>query len=349
MEAKLFFERERLFNHYVASHPRGDVLQTTHWGRLKAAHGWQFYPFAVEKGGEIRAAALLLVKDLAPLPGMIAYSPRGPLYSTPEALGRLWREGARFCREKGALAWKMDPPIGVGDPIWLQLADAHGLEHQDTGLDFAGIQPRFVMTLDLRPPSARLLMEMKSKTRYNIRYGQRKEVEVFRARKREMMDQFYQLLEETARRDRFTVRPSAYFVDLWAELIEHKLAHLFLARHGQLYLAGAILFTLGKRAWYVYGASSSENRNLQASTLIQWEMIQFAKSLGCEIYDFRGVSGDLNPEHPLYGLYRFKEGFGAVLEEYVGEYDLPISKGGYLLWRAGLQAHHLLRRLKRIS
>ncbi len=349
MEAKLFFERENLFNHYVAAHPRGDVLQTTHWGRLKSTHGWEYYPLAVESSGKIQAAALLLFKELPPLHATIAYSPRGPLYSSREALAALCQEGERLCRSKKALAWKMDPAIAAADPLWPELAAENNLIHLDTGLDFDGTQPRFVMTLNLSPSSESLLMEMKSKTRYNIRYAARKEVSVSKVKDRAQVDDFYQLLQETAERDRFTVRPPAYFYALWEHLVEHKLAHYFLALHGGTPLAGAILFTLGSRAWYVYGASSSENRNLQASSLMQWEMIQYAKSLGCRIYDFRGVSGNLDPEHPLYGLYRFKEGFGAQLEEYVGEYDLPISKGGYLLWRGGLRAHQWMRRFKRTS
>ena len=347
MEAKLFFERENLFNHYVAAHPLGDVLQTTHWGRLKASHGWNYFPLAVQDSGRIQAAALILYKKLAPLPATIAYSPRGPLYSTPAALEALLQEGARLCRRKKALAWKMDPAIDSGDTAWPGLAAQNNLIRLDTGLDFGGTQPRFVMTLDLGPSAESLLMQMKSKTRYNVRYAMRKDVSVFRVKDRAQVDDFYLLLQETAERDRFTVRPPAYFHTLWEELVEHKLAHYFLAFHERTALAGAILFTLGRRAWYVYGASSSENRNLQASSLIQWEMIQFAKSLGCRIYDFRGVSGNLDPEHPLYGLYRFKEGFGAQLKEYVGEYDLPISKGGYLLWRQGLRAHRRMRSFKR--
>ena len=30
----------------------------------------------------------------------------------------------------------------------------------------------------------------------------------------------------------------------------------------------------------------------------------------CIFYDFRGVPGELKEENPLYGLYRFKKGFG---------------------------------------
>lgn len=72
-------------------------------------------------------------------------------------------------------------------------------------------------------------------------------------------------------------------------------------------------------------------------------MIRWAKGLGCTTYDFRGVSGDLNPENPLYGLYRFKEGFGAQLVEYVGEFDLPLSPL-YRLWNPALSIYNKVTR-----
>ncbi len=344
MEVKLFNKQEGLFNSYCAAHPFGDVLQTTNWGRLKAQSGWSYYPLAVQKEGVILASALILAKKLPFLPHCLFYSPRGPLYSTPAALQALLAAGRELALEKDAVVWKMDPAIPAADSEWQVLAAAEGLQHMDTGLDFGGVQPRFVMVLDLKASLDRLLKEMKSKTRYNIRYGERRGVRVFYGREKKDLAVFYDLLTETAERDNFTIRPFSYFQALRQHLINNQLAQLFLAYQENTPLAGAICFHLGKKAWYVYGASANQKRNLQASHLLQWEMIRWAKGLGCTVYDFRGVSGDLNPENPLYGLYRFKEGYGAKLCEYVGEFDLPIRAGGYTLWRGGLWAHNWLRK-----
>jgi len=347
VEIKLFREKPALFDHYVATHPRGDVLQTTAWGRVKESTGWTAHPLGVLEGGVLCAAALILTKPLPVIKACVAYSPRGPLYSSPEALSFLLKEGARFLRSDNALVWKMDPAVREGDPIWLETARTHRLKPVDTGLDFDSVQPRHVMVLDLSPSLDTLLSKMKSKTRYNIRYAQRKGVQVQQVKEKGQLSVFYCLLQETAQRDRFTIRSLSYFEAIWDHLIQAGLAKVFLAYHEATPLAGAICFRLGSRAWYVYGASSSEQRNLQASHLIQWEMIKWAKGTGCTVYDFRGVSGDLRPEHPLYGLYRFKEGFGAQLETYVGEFDLPIWQGGYGLWRGGLQVHNWIRRRRR--
>jgi peptidoglycan pentaglycine glycine transferase (the first glycine) len=344
---RLFFEHESVFNHYAASHRHGDVLQTTHWGKLKGTTGWDYYPLAVEDNGAIQASALILARKL-PLPGQtLFYSPRGPLFSSLEALRKLLSAGRELGHEKKAILWKMDPPLPAGDSIWQDCCVEHKLIPIDTGLNFEGVQPRFIMDLDISKPLDALLEEMKSKTRYNIRYAERKGVQIVRSIRKSELGVFYALLQETAQRDKFTIRPLIYFESLWDHLVENKLAQLFLAYHNDTPLAASIAFRLGDKTWYVYGASSNSNRNLQASHLIQWEMIRWAKGLGCKVYDFRGVSGDLNPDNPLYGLYRFKEGFGAQLSEYVGEYDLPLDTLRYPLWRKGLAFHNWLRAKRR--
>ena len=74
--------------------------------------------------------------------------------------------------------------------------------------------------------------------------------------------------------------------------------------------------------WYLYGASSNEYRNVMPNYLLQWEMIKWAIERGARVYDFRGVSGDLSEDNPLYGLYRFKRGFNGEFTEFIGEMDL---------------------------
>jgi peptidoglycan pentaglycine glycine transferase (the first glycine) len=230
VETKLLQEREDLFDHFVASRPTGDVLQTTKWGRLKVASGWDYWPLAVMDKGQIQAAALILTKNL-PVGGKAGYSPRGPLFTSPEALETLLAAGSEFLKEQRALVWKMDPPLPDGDPVWRECVRRLGLRFIDTGPDFGGVQPRYVMTLDLNSSPDTLLKNMKSKTRYNIRYAQRKGVQVVKVRERQLLNVFYCLLQETAARDRFTIRPLEYYEAMWDQLMENGLAQLFLAYH----------------------------------------------------------------------------------------------------------------------
>ncbi|MFP4697236.1 MAG: lipid II:glycine glycyltransferase FemX [Eubacteriales bacterium] len=113
-------------------------------------------------------------------------------------------------------------------------------------------------------------------------------------------------------------------------------------------VSGTILLLTAKRAWYLYGASDNIYRNLMPNYLIQWEMIQYAMEKGCNIYDFRGISGDLNPDNPLYGLYRFKKGFNGDFVEYIGEFDLVVRPFLYHLWEFWLpKIKKILKKMKR--
>jgi lipid II:glycine glycyltransferase (peptidoglycan interpeptide bridge formation enzyme) len=83
------------------------------------------------------------------------------------------------------------------------------------------------------------------------------------------------------------------------------------------------------RAYYLYGASSSSNRNAMATYALQWEAIQIAKSKGCVDYDMFGVAPRPDPHHPLYGLYKFKLGFGGKLYHSIGSWDYPLNGEQY--------------------
>lgn len=109
-------------------------------------------------------------------------------------------------------------------------------------------------------------------------------------------------------------------------------------------VSGAITLLFGKMAWYLYGASDNIYRNLMPNYLIQWEMIRWAKANGATVYDFRGISGDLSPEHHLYGLYRFKKGFNGEFTEFIGEFDLIINKPLYYAWEVLLPKFKQMRR-----
>ena len=78
--------------------------------------------------------------------------------------------------------------------------------------------------------------------------------------------------------------------------------------------------------------------------LLQWEMIKWAIEAGCDIYDFRGVSGNLDESNPLYGLYRFKKGFGGEFTEFIGELDYVFNPITYKLIEKGEITFRELRR-----
>ena len=147
---------------------------------------------------------------------------------------------------------------------------------------------------------------------------------------------------DTGVRDGFIPRSLEYFEKMYDEMGDS--LRLYLIYHGDKLLSGAVAILYGNKVWYLYGASSNEDRNLMPNYLMQWEMMKWAVENHCDIYDFRGVSGDLNKGQPLYGLYRFKKGFTGDFVEFVGALDYVFNPFMYFFIEKGERAYRELRR-----
>lgn len=336
----------KLFDKFVAAHPKGHILQTYAWGEVKAATGWQPLRLVVEEEGRIVAAVSLLKRRLPYIQKSIFYAPRGPVldFSNTALFDFLLQAMKTLARREGAILLKIDPDIPSSNVEVKHLLQKRGFRLATAGTGFDGVQPRHVFRLDLRPSLEELKQNLHPKTRYNIGLAQRRGVTVKADCTLEDLAVFYDILQETALRDRFLIRSYDYFVILWKELVERGYAKLFMAYYQDQPIAGTLAFILGDKAWYMYGASSNRHRNVMPNYLLQWTMISWAKEQGCTLYDFRGVPGDLSEDNPLYGLYRFKKGFNGVFTEFIGEYDLVYSHLYYWIWRLAQPAYSLFRR-----
>ncbi len=328
-------ESRQPFDAWVRAYPTGDLLQGWAWGDLKAEGGWKPYRFAAVRDGQICAAVSVLQRGIPRTGRSIWYSPRGPVLALQDrtlADGFL-RYVADEARRAGAILWKIDPPIKADDAAAVASVCANGFRPVAAG-GFGGTQPRCVMQLDLAGRTESDVIEsFKPKWRYNIRLAERKGVTCRTSEEPADLARFYQLLLETARRDRFLVRSQSYYEAMWRLLAPDQAIRLYLTEYEGETLSGALMYVWGDRAWYTYGASSNSHRNLMPNHLMQWRMIQDAMALGCKWYDFRGVSPqkDASDEH-LRGLNRFKEGFNPRFVEYIGEYDLVLSPMWYWIW-----------------
>lgn len=122
---------------------------------------------------------------------------------------------------------------------------------------------------------------------------------------------------------------------------------LLMAYYEDKPISGVIPIMYGNKTWYLYGASSNKHRNLMPNYLLQWEMIKMSIAKHDSIYDFRGVSGVVDENHPQYGLYRFKKGFGAKFTEFIGEIYIPFKPIKYQLYKISEKLFKILRKIKR--
>lgn len=99
------------------------------------------------------------------------------------------------------------------------------------------------------------------------------------------------------------------------------------------YLSGSLYTQAGKNAYYLYGASSNQFRELMPNYFMQWEMMKYAKSQGATCYSFGAVTGmEGQEDDPAPGLYEFKKRWAAEKVSFIGEFDYVLQPFWYHLF-----------------
>ena len=321
------FEEWRKF---LTNYPDAHVLQTAEWGELKSAFGWEAVQIV---SGEL--GAQILFRKL-PLGFTLAYLPK-PVFS--EQLSgvseQFWAEIDSVCRQKRAVFLKLEPDA------WETAAPA--VSHPALGASPHNIQPPRTIVLSIDGSEDDILNRMKQKCRYNIRLAAKKDVLVGPS---DDLDEFHRLMQVTGGRDGFGVHSLAYYKKAYELFHPAGMADLLVARFAGRPLAALMVFAVGRRAWYLYGASNDDERNRMPTYLLQWAAIQWARARGCTEYDLWGVPDADEPEleaqfetrhDGLWGVYRFKRGFGGELKRAAQALDrvyLPLLYRLYV-WRMG--------------
>lgn len=316
------------WNQFLRAHPDAHLLQTGEWGELKAAFGWQVFRVVSSNSG-----VQILFRKL-PLGFTIAYIPKpglGNLALVPN--DPLWEEVETICRSRNAIFLKIEP-----DSWQSESSDRWNLKLR---ISPHNIQPPRTILVDLDGTEDDILARMKQKTRYNIRLATKKDVTV---RAWGDLETFHHMLQVTGKRDGFGVHSLAYYQRAYELFHPAGSCELLMAEYKDQPLAALMVFAHGRRAWYVYGASSDEQRNRMPTYLLQWEAMRWAKARGCQEYDLWGVPDEDEPKleaefesrhDGLWGVYRFKRGFGGDLKRAAQALDRVYNPLLYrlYLWR----------------
>jgi len=237
--------------------------------------------------------------------------------------------------------------LGVPDRRIQEMRLNFNTEHWNLRKANTDILPSNTIFMDLKQEEDTLLGKMKPKTRYNINLAVRKGVEI-KSLGLESLDIWYELYRQTAKRNNFFLHDINYFRIVLSSRANDTLSpadvYLLVAEVEGQALAAMFLVVSAKRATYLYGASATENRNYMATYALQWKAMQLAKEKGCTEYDFFGIAPQADPSHPMYGLYRFKSGFGGQIFHRMGCWDYPLDKVKYEYYSAmefQNQSYHL--------
>lgn len=326
------------WNRALLALPAPHLLQTWEWGEVKAQTGWtaQRLLWTQPATGAPAAAASLLLRRIGRLPWGVAYVPKGPLldWDDPTTAELALAGVEATARQRRAIFVKIDPDVDPASLAGQRLVTT--LRRRGWQASAEQIQFRNTALLNLAAGEEALLAGMKPKWRYNIRLAERRGVQV-RLGSPADLPAFYALYAETGSRDGFIVRPFEYYQQTWLRFMqpagkEAPWAALLLAEVEGDAVAGLIIFGFAATAWYLYGASSERQRNLMPNHLLQWEAMRLAAARGCTSYDLWGAPDVLDESDALWGVWRFKEGFGAQFAPHIGAWDFPVNRPLYHLY-----------------
>ncbi len=341
------------------------LLQTSQWAQFKCGYGWRAYYLVWEEhsgklemmlidsdhdGGLKPVAAGLLLERTA-FPGWsVQYMPKGPLFADPadqDVWDQVLKDLEGFARQRGVLQLKIDPDLEVGRGVPGQDSSqdlASGMAFQERlasrGWRFSKEQVQFRNTVlvDLRDSEEDILARMKSKTRYNIRLSVRKGIKIRREQPGDL-DLLYRMYGETSSRGGFTIRSQEYYQSLWHLFLDscqeseiEPCAQPLIAEFEGLPVAAAVIFAFGERAWYLHGMSVPDHSEKMPTYLVQWEAMRWAKERGCTTYDMWGAPDEFSESDSLWGVYRFKDGFGGEVSRTIGALDYPARPVRYSLY-----------------
>lgn len=352
-----FFE----WNEIICQLPNPHLLQTWEWSRVKEKYGWEPMPFLWESedAGRAPVAAAMILKRKILERGFAArlsilYVPKGPLMDWGEASlrKRVLDDLQSFAQGQGAIFLKCDPDVLLGTGLpgsetetinedgKLILSDLSG-----RGWRYSSDQIQFKNTveIDLSLSRAALLARMKQKTRYNVRLAWKKGVAV-RVGTLSDLPMLFKMYAETSVRDGFVIRDEKYYRTVWETFMSGNysppgarrtimpFAEPLIAEVDDQPVAAIFVFYFGKRAYYLYGMSRGAHREKMPAYLLQWEALQRAQERGCAVYDLWGAPDEFSDSDDMWGVFRFKEGFGGKVVRTLGAWDYAPNSLWYRMY-----------------
>ena len=340
-------ESKQQYKKFLEGKERCNFQQSLEWAEIKKPNWKPEVILAEDQDKNIIGSLCVWIRKM-PIFGNIMYASRGPVCDIHDiSVMKQLTDGIKELAKKyKAIVYKAEPDILSSDEEYRKIVTSLGYKIKDDAKNFREeIQPRYVFRLDIKNKTEdEIFAGFHSKTRYNVRLATRKGV-VVKEGTREDLKEFHRIMVETGARDGFIIRPLSYFEKMYDELAPNHMK-LLMAYYEDKPISGVIPIFYGNKTWYLYGASSNKHRNLMPNYLLQWEMIKMAIARKDDVYDFRGVSGVVDENHPQYGLYRFKKGFGATFTEFIGEVYIPFKPLTYSIYKFSEKTFRNIRGLK---
>lgn len=309
---------------FVTSHPEANFLQS-----------WDFYEFHLARGKAVvrRLAIDDSGKILAAYAGVVETAKRGthlaiaggPILDWDNR--KLVRAVFRDMREQGSLHHcvfvRVRPQLGRSETAFSLFADL-GLVQAPTYLSV-----EYAAVLDLTKPEEEIIKNMHRRIRYAVNSARNKHFEIERSTDPARIHEFYQIQQETARRQHFVEFSEDFLTKQFAAFAEHGEAVLYIAKHEGRVLAENFMIFYGNEASYHYAVSTELGTKLSGSPILHVEAMRDARERGIKRYNLWGIVGEDEKDHRFYGVSFFKRGFGGEELKYLPAHDLVIRPMAY--------------------
>lgn len=328
---------------FVATHPNGSFMQSPAWAKVKP--NWKHEIVAVrDENGALRGTMSILIMPMGP--GALMYAPRGPVcdYDDKALIAELLEGAAAVAKQYHAHILKMDPYLYEGDEKHIELFRSLGCDFTPDASFKDTIQPRYNYMLPYIKglTEEELLAKFARETRYYIRYAPKQGVVCRHGM--ECLDDFYKVYSETGERQGFSIRPRSYLQGFLDAFPEAARLYMCYSPDGEPICGGLSVNYAGRTA-HVYGCSSDDHslRRLRATYMLQWEMMKWALSTGCHVYDMQGVAITPEDSEALYNVLGFKQNFTGEIVTTVGEFRIVYNAAVNAALETALKVRSKLR------
>ncbi len=154
------------WDRFVAATPGGEHVQSHRWAVLKSTEGWRAITIEAIEDETIVGGAQMLVRN-APMLGAIGYVPKGPVVHTESVAREVLDRVETVAAEEGVRHLTVQPTAGG------EMVEAI-LEEQGFSMSPIRVAPNATLIIDLSVAEEALLAAMSSRTRYNVRLGERR-------------------------------------------------------------------------------------------------------------------------------------------------------------------------------
>ena len=313
-------EKDKEVFNKAAAHP----LQSWEWGEFRKKAGNEVVRLGVYRGNKLADAIQIMLHRLPFTNFKVATLIKGPK-PTKEIIKKL----KEFGKEEKLIFIKLEPNFVIAiDGQKKALKETERVLELLRNSGAVSGKTLFTPTsfwIDLTRDVDEMLKSFSPKTRYNIRYAQRKGVEVVEDSSDRAFERYIKLTRETVERQGFYAHTEGYHRLMWEYLhkipkskSQNPIARLLVAKYKKEIITAWIVFVWHDFLYYPYGASSDKYKNVMANNLMLWEAIRYGKKLGLKTFDLWG-------REPGKGFTKFKEGYNPRVVEFLGTWDLPTS------------------------